>query len=306
MANSARMTRAMVLAAGLGTRLRPLTEELPKPLLPLGDRPVLSHLIERLRSSGVAEGVVNAHHLMSKIQEFARVNPFFLHVEEEDEIRGTAGGVRGALLALGDAPILVSNADLIFDVPATELVAAVARTGTMALAVSRRPAGEGAVGLGVNHEVVRLRGERFGSEISGADYLGVMALGRDAIERLPSKGCLVGDVALPLLRGGRALSTVEVASRFWSLGDSIADYLDANRAWLDERLGGQSYRGEGARVPEGVTLESSVIGAGALLIGSGRVERAVVWPGARARAPLVDCVVTTEGVVVGRDGSVRR
>jgi mannose-1-phosphate guanylyltransferase len=296
----------MVLAAGLGTRLRPLTEELPKPLLPLGDRPVLSHVVERLRATGITEGVVNAHHLAEKIEAFARLNGFFLHVEHEIEIRGTAGGVWGARAELGGAPVLVSNADLIFDVPAELLIGAAARTGTMAFAVARRPAGEGAVGLGVNDEIVRLRSERFGNEVGGADYLGVMALGRDAFDCLPSKGCLVGDVALPLLRLGRQLSAVEVISPYWSLGDSVADYLDANRAWLEARSGLGSYRGDGAQVEKGVALTSSVIGAGAVVTGIGSVERSVVWPGARARAPLADCVVTTAGVLAGRDGSVSR
>jgi mannose-1-phosphate guanylyltransferase len=296
----------MVLAAGLGTRLRPLTDELPKPLLPLGDRPVLAHVVERLRAAGIVEGAVNSHHLSHKIKEFTRVSGFFLHVEQEDEIRGTAGGVWGARSKLGDAPVLVSNADLIFDVPAASLIGAVVRSGTMAFAVARRPAGEGAVGLGVNDEIVRLRGERFGNEVGGADYLGVMALGSDALDRLPSKGCLVGDVALPLLRRGRSLSAVAVLSPFWSLGDSIGDYLDANRAWLEAGGGHGSYCGEGAHVAEGVELASSVVGPGASLTGGGLVERSVIWPGARARAPLVDCVVTTGGAVVGRDGSVSR
>jgi mannose-1-phosphate guanylyltransferase len=289
----------MVLAAGLGTRLRPLTEELPKPLLPLGDRPVLAHVVARLKASGITEGVANAHYLGDKIEAFARVSGFILHVEQEDEIRGTAGGVHGAREQLGPAPVLVSNADLIFDVPADALVTEAARTGTMVLAVAKRAAGEGAVGLGAHDEIVRLRGERFGAEACGADYLGVMALGAEAFEQLPEKGCLVGDVALPLLRHGAALSAVEVTSPFWSLGDSIADYLDANRAWLEAR-GGESYRGEGARVANGVEVVDTVLGAGAEVTGKGAVERSVIWPGALARAPLADAVVTTAGVIARR------
>lgn len=299
------MTRAMVLAAGLGTRLRPLTEELPKPLLPLGDRPVLAHVVERLRASGIAEGVANAHHLSREIEEFARVSGFFLHVEHEVTIRGTAGGVRGAREWLGPAPILVSNADLIFDVPTAALIAAAARSGTMAFAIARRAAGDGAVGLGSDDQIVRLRGERFGVEAWGADYLGVMALGGEAVEQLPDQGCLVADVALPLLRSGRGLSAIEVTNAFWSLGDSLSDYLNANQSWLVAR-GGESFCGEGARVVGGVTLERSVIGAGAEVTGTGAVERSVIWPGARARAPLSDAVVTTSGLVVRRDGSVAR
>jgi NDP-sugar pyrophosphorylase family protein len=113
----------------------------------------------------------------------------------------------------------------------------------------------------------------------------------------------VGDVALPLLRSGRTIASVEVTAPFWSLGDSVSDYLDANRRWLE--LYGESFRGEGARVADGVRIVESVIGAGAVVTGAGPVERSVIWPGAVARAPLADAVVTTAGVVVQRDGSLR-
>jgi NDP-sugar pyrophosphorylase family protein len=266
---------------------------------------VLAHLVARLRAAGIVEGVVNAHHIGSKIEEFAEHSGFFFHVEHEEKIRGTAGGVRGALAALGSAPVLVSNADLIFDIPSADLIAAAARSGTMAFAVARRAAGEGAVGLGADDQIVRLRGERFDAEAWGADYLGVMTLGSEAVARLPAEGCLVADVALPLLRSGRALFAVEVTTPFWSLGDSIADYLDANQSWLDAR-GGESFQGEGARTAQGVTLVRSVVGPGAVVSGSGRLERSVIWPGARARAPLADAVVTSSGLVVRRDGSAGR
>ncbi len=55
--------RAMILAAGLGTRLRPLTDELPKPLVPVGDRPALAHVAARLAAAGIREAVINVHHL---------------------------------------------------------------------------------------------------------------------------------------------------------------------------------------------------------------------------------------------------
>lgn len=279
--------------------MRPLTSELPKPLLPLGDRPVLAHLIERLRGSGMTEGVVNTHHLPEKIIEFARGCDFFLHVEEEAEIRGTAGGVCGARRHLGPAPVLVSNADLIFDVPAPALLEKARACGTMVFAVAKRRVGEGAVGLGSGDRIVRLRGERFGEEVSGADYLGVMALGAQVLERLPQRGCLVGEVALPLLRQNVPLFTAEVTSPFWSLGDSIADYLDANLSWLCSR-GERSFVGQGAVIGEGVSLLDSVVGAGALVSGQGAVERSVIWPGAQVRAPLADAVVTSSGVIVER------
>src|SRR6185436_8154888 len=75
-----KMARAMILAAGLGTRLLPLSHELPKPLMPLGDRPVLAQVVAALERAGVEAGVVNAHHLPEFLFGFAESCPFLLKV----------------------------------------------------------------------------------------------------------------------------------------------------------------------------------------------------------------------------------
>src|ERR1700759_929288 len=102
---SSRATGAMILAAGLGPRLRPLTDELPKPLVPIGDRPVLAHVAARLAAAGVREGVPNPPPLPVAFTA-ARLAalPVRLDVIHEPAILGTAGGVANAapLLAEGD------------------------------------------------------------------------------------------------------------------------------------------------------------------------------------------------------------
>src|SRR6187431_232569 len=85
------MLRAMVLCAGLGTRLRPLTDELPKPLVPVGDRPLLAHILERLASAGVERAVMNVHHKPEEMLRSFDVLPFMPQVITEVEILGTAG-----------------------------------------------------------------------------------------------------------------------------------------------------------------------------------------------------------------------
>src|SRR5262249_9883692 len=96
-----RMTAALVLSAGFGTRLRPLTDELPKPLMPVGDRPMLAHVVEALARGGVSDVVVNTHH---RAEDFASPIARFglgLQVIHEPEILGTAGGLANAAGALG-------------------------------------------------------------------------------------------------------------------------------------------------------------------------------------------------------------
>ncbi len=107
--------RAMILAAGYGTRMRPLTERLPKPLVPIAGKPMIAHALEHLRAAGVREVVVNVSHLKAPLVEYLRSYPG-LHclISEEDEPLETGGGLRHALPLLGDRPIFVINSDVLW------------------------------------------------------------------------------------------------------------------------------------------------------------------------------------------------
>jgi mannose-1-phosphate guanylyltransferase len=286
------MTTAMVLCAGFGTRLRPLTNELPKPLVPVGDQPLLAHIVERLEAVGVANVVLNVHHGADKFNNYIKYLTMKPQVVVESEIRGTAGGIAGARPLLGAAPVIVHTGDILTLPPVRQLLDQV--DDGLCLAVTRRTIGEGPVGLGRDGRVVRLRGQRFGEEVSGAQYIGVSALGARCLETLPQTGCLIRDWALVELAAGRVVSSVSVAGSFQDLGD-VPAYLDANLAWL---AGRKQWIGSGAQVGDKVELDRAIIGKGAIVSGVGRLERCVIWPGARARAPMVRSVVTAQGEIV--------
>ncbi|MEB2314360.1 MAG: sugar phosphate nucleotidyltransferase [Sorangiineae bacterium] len=296
------MTRAMVLAAGLGTRLQPLTGELPKPLVPIGDAPLLAHLARALAGAGLPELTLNVHHLPDKFASIIERLDARVTVIHEPVIRGTAGGVAGARACLGPAPVVVWNGDILIDAPPLAALLAFSGDG-LCLTVAPRAAGAGTVGLDRAGRVVRLRGERFGEEAASGDYVGLCALGARALAGLPEQGCLIGDWALPELRAGRAVESVRLEGGWRDVG-SLASYLAANQAWLDagpRGVQGGSYQGRGASVGAGVRLARSLVGDGAVVEGAGALERCVVWPGARAVAPLRDAVVTTAGLVVRCD-----
>jgi mannose-1-phosphate guanylyltransferase len=293
------MARAMVLAAGFGTRLRPLTDERPKSLLPLGDRMLIEHILGRLAEQGFVPAIANAHHLASKFRALASGLPGLSAIVEEPDIRGTAGGVAFAR-GLLEGPVVVWNGDVVTDLNLNELLAGTPDEG-LSLAVAPRESGQGTVGIGASGQVVRLRGERFGEELRGGDYVCVAGIGKARLPALPERGCLIGDVALPLLRSGRRVSTFAIAGAWDAPGDSVGDYLDSNLRWLRANADASgSFRHAHAHIASGVELVSSVIGAGAQVEGDGRVERCVVWPGARVRAPLSDAVVTTGGRIATR------
>ncbi len=287
------MFSALVLSAGLGTRLRPLTDELPKPLVPVGDRPLLVATLEKLLELGADSVAVNTHYHGDKIASAIEYLGTKVHVVNEVEIRGTAGGIAGARHLWGCEPLLVVNGDISGSLPGIELVARA--TDGLVLGVTPAPLGLGTVGIGALGQVVRLRGRTFGNEVRSGDYVGMAVLGRALVDALPLEGCLIGDVALPLLDQGRRIDTLELSGAFSDVG-SLTGYLDGNVAWLRDR-GAQAFVGLGASVGQSVELEGSVVGAGAEVVGVGKVEQSVIWPGARAVAPLNRAVVTRRGLV---------
>ena len=138
--------RAFILAAGLGTRLRPFTLEHPKALVPVGGEPILAHVIKRLKSEGGTEIVVNVHHFADQIEEYLAANSNFgLTISISDERRqllDTGGAILQALRRTGwndNEGVLIHNVDILSDAPLRKLVEAHADSGAAAtLLVSRR------------------------------------------------------------------------------------------------------------------------------------------------------------------------
>jgi len=108
--------RAMVLAAGLGTRMRPLTDKMPKPLVKVAGRPLIDHVLDRLAEVGVERAVVNVHHFAEQMQEHLapRRSPQIVISDERGLLLGTGGGIKKALPQLGDMPFFHVNSDTIW------------------------------------------------------------------------------------------------------------------------------------------------------------------------------------------------
>jgi MurNAc alpha-1-phosphate uridylyltransferase len=105
--------KAMVLAAGLGLRMRPLTNTMPKPLVRVAGRPLLDHVLDRLAEAGVTEAVVNVHYLPDQIIDHVatRATPHVIISDERNQVLGTGGGVVKALPLLGSEPFFHVNSD---------------------------------------------------------------------------------------------------------------------------------------------------------------------------------------------------
>jgi mannose-1-phosphate guanylyltransferase len=283
----------MVLAAGLGTRLRPLTDECPKPLVPIGDRPAIFHVLDRVR--GIGPVVVNAHHHADALTAALSGRPE-VRVSVEADLLGTAGGVAHARALLGGGDVLVWNADVLAALdPSALLGAHQASAADATLAVRARAANEGNVGVDADGTIVRLRRETYApGEVRGGDFLGIHVISESLRQTLPTKGCLVGDVYLPAGHRGAKLKVAEVDVSFVDVG-TLDAYWKANLAWLAER--GITSRID-TEVPETVSIgEGVIVARDATVSGAGRLERVVAWPGARVVAPLANAIVTRKQTV---------
>jgi MurNAc alpha-1-phosphate uridylyltransferase len=107
---------AMVLAAGFGERMRPLTERMPKPLIAVAGRPLIDHVLDRLAAAGIERAVVNVHYLADMIERHLkeRAAPRIVISDERDKLLDTGGGVVKALPAIGAEPFIHVNSDTIW------------------------------------------------------------------------------------------------------------------------------------------------------------------------------------------------
>lgn len=119
--------KAMIFAAGLGTRLKPLTDTLPKALVPVGGKPLLQHVIEKLKHAGFNEIIINLHHFPDQIIDFVEANHHFdIRIEfsdEREQLLDTGGGIKKASWFFDDhQPFLIHNVDILSNIDLREVV----------------------------------------------------------------------------------------------------------------------------------------------------------------------------------------
>ena len=311
---------ALVLCAGLGTRLRPLTDRLPKPAVPLCDIPLVGWTLALLRSAGVRRAVVNTHHLARQMAETAAASArslgMTLAISHETAIAGTGGALREARgLLEGVRPLVLVNGDVLFDLHLPAVLAAHAASGALAtLVLLPMPAGApyAAVEVDAGGVVRRIAGS-FGPGGAGLTpwhFSGVHVLDPELLDHLPAEPyfCDVNrHVYPPLMEGGRIRG--HVAQGYWNDLGTPARYLEATRDVLEGRVppgrfGGAEPLSAASMVAPGVRAAPGArVVPGARLAGP-----SYLGPAARveAGAEVGPAAVIGAGVVVPGGAVVRR
>jgi mannose-1-phosphate guanylyltransferase len=302
----------MVLAAGLGLRMRPLTLLRAKPVLPVLNRPLVHWTLERLARHGVRDVVVNLHHLPASVTGAVGDGRAFglrIRYARERELLGTAGGPRAVRGLFGHEPVLLVNGDVLFDFDLEALVARHRASGaraTLALRPNPDPRTYGAV-VTDGRGRIRAIGDRPRRRRGVVSlFTGVHVLDPALLERLPrGPSDSVRDLYVPLLEEGALLQGVRVRGAWYDLGRPRL-YRDTQLRLVPGRGRDRSLVDAGARVDPGARVRRSVIGRGARVGAAARIERSVVWEGARVeRDARVEGAVVVTGAVVRRGEHAR-
>lgn len=294
----------MVLAAGLGTRLRPITYELPKPMVPVIDRPVMAHIVDLLKSQGITEIIANLHYFPETIQEYFGDE---LTYRYEPELLGTAGGVRNCRDFFGDEPFLVISGDALTDLDVAGLVAThEARGGIATLCVKQVPDTR-EYGVVIHDDEERILGFQEKPEPQDAKSdlgnCGMYLFDPAIFDYFPDADPVdwAHDVFPALLAGDVPFHIHRIDGQYWndvgSLGELKSGTFDALTGELhlatDQGHSGQ----DSVQVGEGSSLEEAEEVIGPVWIGTG----VTIGKGARITGPAV----IGDGSTIGAGAKIR-
>ena len=315
------MNKAFVLGAGLGERLKPLTDQLPKPLVPVFHRPLITHAFDHLIAAGINEFVVNSFHLPL---EYERAFPAGtwrdrpVTFRQETPIRlETAGGIANVRdLLEGDEPFFVYNGDILTDLPLAPLMREHEERGNLVTLALRSTGPALHIALdSVTGGVTDIR-NMLGTGDEGTHlFTGIYIVSPAFFDYLtPGKKESVIPIFLKLIEEGRKLGGLVIdEGRWWDLGNRTS-YLEAHRT-IAQMQGFPAYApsrhpaiSDTARIAAGAQLMgTNIIGPGSVVESGAVVEDCILWPDATvaSNARLKNCIIRSgiraEGVSVDAD-----
>lgn len=304
------MNKAFVLGAGLGERLRPLTDQLPKPLIPVYQKPLITYAFDHLLAAGVREFVVNTHHIP---EAYAKTFPDQtyrgtpIRFRNESPVRlETAGGIANVRDLIGDEPFIVYNGDILTDLPLEPLLQEHRSRGNL-VTLALRSKGP-ALHIALDRQTGRITDihGKLGTGNKG-DFLftGIYVVEPAFFDWLtPGKVESVIPIFLKMIEQDAGLGGVVIDSgHWWDLGNR-ASYLEAHHALEELNSHFPQYAVLDARhriaVDPSATVSSdarlsgvNIIGEHSVIETGAELNDCIVWPGARvgSDARLTRCIV---------------
>jgi len=326
--------KAMVLAAGVGSRLDPLTTQLPKPLVPVGNVPVMEHIINLLSEHGVTDIIANLHYLPEKLIEYFGDGSSFgtkLTWHHEKELSGDAGGVRACRTFLQDGTFLVLMGDLLTDTSISDIVKAHKAKKALATVAIKRVDDVSQFGVVLTNEEGFITGFQEKPDpheaLSDLASTGIYVLEPEVFDYIPNEGTFgFGKQLFPLLvKQGLPVLGYEITD-YWSDVGTIKQYRLSNFDALegkvkltlpgnmtdfgyvgrnsqiaaDAKVVGHLMLGSNSRIESGVKIAGNVIIGDNCVVGANAELRdTVVWSDSNIEpgVSLTQCVIGHNCVV---------
>ena len=298
------ISQAFVLGAGLGLRLRPLTEDLPKPLVPIFQKPLITFALDHLVAAGVQSFVINTHHLPEHFASYFagdRYGQLPVRLLHEPVLLETGGGIKNAQGLLGTQPFIAYSGDVLTDLPLEPLIEEHLRTGNDVTLALR----ETGLATNVAFEEGRIVdiGNRYG-HAGNFDYANISIWNPPIFDRIPAgkKISFIPILADWIGAGGKIGGVVLNEGRWFNLG-SRAEYLTVHHTiaegWRPAYIRAPEWplrlAADAMIDPSAEVRGCSVIGAGCRVRAGALIDDSILWPGAQiaSHSRLKDCIVRT-------------
>ncbi len=285
--------KAMILAAGLGTRLRPLSLRRPKALMPVGNQPVINRVIDYLKTQNVSQIVVNAHHMHGKIVDYLdKGRPFGIQIDVrvEPRILGTGGGIKNTQDFWDEEPFVVINGDVLTDIELAPAINAHKRSSALATLILHDCEPFNQVMMDEHNYITDIAPKRVKGRLA---FTGIHILDPVMLDYI-SSGVFsnIIDCYLDLIRSGLGVMGYVADGHYWRDMGTLDNYILANK----EAVKGQSLISEDCSIHPSVHVSDwAVIGQGAVLEREVEIKRSILWEGVkvRNRVKIIDSIVTS-------------
>jgi len=286
--------KAMILAAGLGTRLRPLTLKRPKALMPVGNRPMIDRVIGYLKRYNTDELIVNAHHHQEQlVAHLDNGRPFGLNirVKVEPEILGTGGGIKNTEGFWDDEPFVVINGDVLTDIDLIRAYQAHQKGNNLITLILHDCEPFNQILINERLDILNIAPKACPGRLA---FTGIHIIEPEILSRIPkNRFSNIIDCYQKLIKEGSPIRAYISKGHYWRDVGTIKSYLLANKEVLQED---QIMAGPGCRIHDSARLkEWVVIGRDTSLEEGVEIRRSVLWEGVRVKKGLkvIDSIVTS-------------
>jgi len=288
----------MILAAGLGTRLAPLTDNRPKPLVPVGNRAIIDHTIFWLKAHGVREIIVNAHHHPNQLRNHldgGRPFGVTIHISEEREILGTGGGIQKTRWFWDREPFVVVNGDILTNIDLGAAYEAHQKRDDLVTLLLHDFAPFNQIKINNCHDILAINPA---PERGRLAFTGIHIMKPEVLDHIPPGrfSCIL-ETYRSLIQAGRPLRGHVVQDHYWRDAGTIESYIEANREVLN---GTPFLLGQKCRVHDHALLKDwAVLGDGICVEKGAEISRSILWGNVIVKegVRIVDSIITFAGEV---------